>query len=59
MFSSDAFGSGLLWLIEEHVAGAEGVGPAGAAAWADEQRALGASGEFYFTVTQCCFTVIR
>ena len=45
----------MLWLIEEHVAGVEGIGPDGAAAWADEQRALGARGEFYFSVTQCCF----
>jgi arsenite methyltransferase len=58
-FSPDAFGSGLLWLIEEHVAGVEGIGPDGAAAWADEQRALGDRGEFYFCVTQCCFVGTR
>jgi arsenite methyltransferase len=58
-FSPDAFGSGLLWLIEQHVAGAEEVGPGGAKAWADEQRQLGERGEFYFTVTQCCFTATR
>jgi arsenite methyltransferase len=58
-FSPDAFGSGLLWLIEQHVAGAEEIGPAGATAWADEQRELGERGEFYFTVTQCCFTATR
>jgi arsenite methyltransferase len=56
MFSPDAFGSGLLWLIEQHVAGADEIGPGGAKAWVDEPRDLGARGEFYFTVTQCCFT---
>ena len=59
VFSIDAFGSGLLWRIEQHVAGAEEIGPAGAKAWADEQRELGRRGEFYFTVTQCCFTAKR
>jgi ubiquinone/menaquinone biosynthesis C-methylase UbiE len=58
-FSADAFGSGLLWLIEDHVAGVEDIGPAVAEAWADEQRTLGASGDFYFALTQCCFTATR
>jgi arsenite methyltransferase len=58
-FSPDAFGSAMLWLIEEHVAGVEGIGPERAAAWADEQRALGEAGEFYFAVTQCCFAGTR
>jgi arsenite methyltransferase len=58
-FSPDDFGSAMLWLIEEHVAGVETIGPEGAAAWADEQRSLGASGEFYFSVTQCCFAATR
>jgi arsenite methyltransferase len=59
VFGPDSFGSGLLSLIEEHVAGIEDIGPDGAAAWADEQRDLGAGGEFYFTVTQCCFIATR
>jgi arsenite methyltransferase len=58
-FSPDAFGSAMLWLIEEHVAGIDGIGPDGAAAWADEQRDLGDRGEFYFSVTQCCFVGTR
>jgi hypothetical protein len=27
--------------------------------WADEQRGLGERGEFFFTVTQFCFTASR
>ena len=30
-----------------------------ARAWADEQRELAARGEFYFAVTQLCFTATR
>jgi hypothetical protein len=30
-----------------------------AKAWADEQRELGDRGEFFFTVTQFCFTATR
>ncbi len=58
-FGPDAFGSALLWLMEEHVASVEGIGPGGARAWADELRQLGAAGEFYFAVTQCCFSAQR
>ncbi len=58
-FIPDAFGSGLLFLIEEHVAGVDAIGPDGARAWADEQRQLGERGEFYFAVTQCCFAATR
>jgi hypothetical protein len=28
-------------------------------AWADEQRELGGSGEFYFACVQCCFSGAR
>jgi hypothetical protein len=30
-----------------------------AKAWADEQRELSGRGEFFFTVTQFCFTATR
>jgi hypothetical protein len=36
-----------------------GVSRAEAKAWADEQRKLGERGEFFFTVTQFCFTATR
>jgi hypothetical protein len=45
--------------IEQHLADYGGVDPAEAAAWADEQRSLGARGEYYFAVIQCGVTATR
>jgi predicted TPR repeat methyltransferase len=39
--------------------GPGGMSQAEAKAWADEQRGLGDRGEFFFTVTQFCFTATR
>ena len=36
-----------------------GVSAEEAKAWKDEQRALGASGEFYFACLQFCFSAVR
>jgi SAM-dependent methyltransferase len=55
----DAYGGSLVPLLEQYVAGQGGMSRAEAKAWADEQRELGDRGEFFFTVTQFCFTATR
>jgi hypothetical protein len=49
----------MLPLIEEFTAGRPAVGTEVAAAWAAEQRELGARGELFFACTQFCFTAVR
>src|SRR5262249_26451626 len=55
----EAYGGMAIRMIETYAAGLAAVGSGAAKAWADEQRALGVSGEFFFTVTQFCFTAAR
>jgi ubiquinone/menaquinone biosynthesis C-methylase UbiE len=55
----DAYGGSMVPLLEQYVADQGGMSAAEAKAWADDQRALGERGEFYFTVTQFCFTATR
>ena len=57
--SPETYGGASLGLIEKYLAGAGGLGLDEAKAWADEQRALGARGEFYFACIQFCFTARR
>jgi ubiquinone/menaquinone biosynthesis C-methylase UbiE len=56
---TDAYGGSLLPLVEQYVAEQGGMSQQEAKAWADEQRGLGSRGEFYFAVTQFCFTATR
>ena len=39
--------------------GRAGVGEDEAAAWLEAQRALDERGEYYFAVTQVCFTAVK
>ena len=55
----DAYGGSLVPLLEQYVAEQGGMSQAEPKAWADEQRELGDRGEFFFTVTQFCFTATR
>lgn len=55
----DAFGPGLLPLMERNIATVAAVGVEGARAWAEEQRDLGERGEFYFACIQFCCTGVR
>jgi arsenite methyltransferase len=55
----DAYGGSLVPLLEQYVAEQGGMSQQEAKAWADEQRELGDRGEFFFTVTQFCFTAAR
>lgn len=57
--SPETYAGASLGLIEKYVAGAGRLGPDEGKAWADEQRALGARGEFYFACIQFCFTAKR
>jgi len=54
----DAYGGSLVPLHEQYVADQGGMSQK-AKAWADEQRELGDRGEFFFTVTQFCYTATR
>ena len=56
---ADAYGGSLVPLLEQYVAEQGGMSQEEAKAWADEQRELGDRGEFFFTVTQFCFTATR
>ena len=55
----DTFGGSIIPLIEQFVAGRDGISPADASAWSAEQRRLDAEGEFFFGCIQFCFTAIR
>jgi SAM-dependent methyltransferase len=55
----DAYGGSLVPLLEQYVAEQGGMNQQEARAWADEQRELSDRGEFFFTVTQFCFTATR
>jgi arsenite methyltransferase len=52
----ESYGGSVLPVIERYVAGQ---GAEEVEAWADEQRALGERGEFYFACMQFCFSAVR
>jgi hypothetical protein len=49
----------MLPLIAAFVGGRAGVGAEEAQAWLEAQRALDERGEYYFAVTQVCFTALK
>jgi ubiquinone/menaquinone biosynthesis C-methylase UbiE len=53
---SETFGGMALPRVEQYLVEH---GNAEATAWADEQRELGARGEYFFAITQFCFTAMR
>jgi ubiquinone/menaquinone biosynthesis C-methylase UbiE len=55
----DAYGGSLVSVLEQYVAEHGGMSQQEAEGWANEQRELGERGEFFFTVTQFCFTANR
>jgi SAM-dependent methyltransferase len=55
-FDVETYGAATVAVIGAFVAGRESVGERDAARWVAEQRELGGRGEFYFSVTQFCFT---
>ena len=58
-FTPDAYGAAIVPLVQEYVAGRDGVGADEAAAWAAEQAELGERGQFFFACVQFCFTATR
>jgi arsenite methyltransferase len=57
--NSETYGGYMVSFVERFVADNELIDPAEAKAWADEQRALDADGEFYFACIQFCFSARR
>jgi ubiquinone/menaquinone biosynthesis C-methylase UbiE len=55
----ETFGGAMLPLIAAFVGGRAGVGAEEAQAWLEAQRALDERGEYYFAVTQVCFTALK
>ncbi len=58
-FTPEAYGGSLVGVIANYLAGLDDFPDEDAKAWADEQWALGESGEFYFACIQCCATARR
>ncbi len=58
-FDPETFGGALVPFIAAFVGGRTGVSEEEAAAWLDMQRALDKRGEYYFAVTQVCFTAVK
>ena len=57
--SPDAYVGAALPIIEQFVAGAGALAADEVAAWADEQRQLSESGDFFFACIQFCFAATR
>jgi arsenite methyltransferase len=55
----DAYGTAIVPLVEQYVAGRAGITEVEAAAWAAELGELGERGEFFFACVQFCFTATR
>ena len=55
----ETYGGRAVSLVEGFVAGLDPESAVLAKEWAAEQRELGARGEFFFAVTQFCFTAVR
>ncbi|HEX2086006.1 MAG TPA: methyltransferase domain-containing protein [Solirubrobacteraceae bacterium] len=55
----DAYGGSLVAVVQTYLHGLEDFPDEEAAAWGDEQRALGDAGRFYFSCVQCCFAARR
>ena len=58
-FTPDAYGASLVGVVTTYLAGLDDFADDDAYAWADEMRALGEQGEFYFACVQACFSATR
>jgi arsenite methyltransferase len=58
-FTPDAYGASLVGVVENYLAGLDDFPDDDRNAWADEQRALGERGEFYFACIQVCVSARR
>ena len=57
--SAETYGGSLATLLAGYLVGGGGMPEDEVRAWADEQRELAERGEFYFVVTQVCFTATK
>ena len=55
----ETYGGAALGLVEPFLAGLPDIDRAEVRAWADEQRALDARGEYFYAVIQVCFSATR
>jgi SAM-dependent methyltransferase len=55
----DTYAGAIIPLIEDYLAGREGVTTEEATDWSSEQRELGARGEFFLACMQFCFSGVR
>ena len=55
----ETYGGAALGIVERYLAGLADLDRGEVEAWAEEQRDLGARGEYYYAVTQMCFTATR
>lgn len=58
-FTPEAYGGSLVAVIQNYLTGLPDFPDDEATAWAEEQWALGAAGEFYFACIQCCVSAVR
>jgi hypothetical protein len=55
----ETYGGMALRMVEHYLAGLDDINREEAKAWAEEQRELGARGEYFSGVIQFCFTATR
>ena len=55
----ETYGAAMLPFIGEFVVGRDEITDDDAQRWIHEQQQLGARGEFYFAITQLCFTATK
>src|SRR3954471_23793237 len=58
-FSPDAYGASVVRVVDSFLAGLDDFPDEERVAWAEEQRALGTRGDFYFACVQCCASATR
>ena len=58
-FDPETYGGALVPFIAAYVARPGGCDAADADAWVAKQRELGERGDYYFAVTQFCFTAVK
>jgi SAM-dependent methyltransferase len=58
-FTFEAYGGSLVSVIENYLSGLDDFSDDEATAWAEEQRALGERGEFYFACIQVCASATK
>ncbi|HEX5042754.1 MAG TPA: methyltransferase domain-containing protein [Candidatus Polarisedimenticolaceae bacterium] len=55
----ETYGGATLGVVEQYLAGLQDIDGSDPTAWAEEQRDLGARGEYFCAVIQACFTAVR